>query len=100
MSTDKASSPINLYGATKLVSDKIFVNANNMKGRRNCHFSVVRYGNVLASRGSVVPFFLQQFKEKRFVTLTHKDMTRFFITLDHSVNFVYESLNIMIDVRT
>ena len=89
LSTDKASSPINLYGATKLCSDKLFLAAQNMFGENNkLSITVVRYGNVLASRGSVIPFFLQQFKERRFVTLTHKDMTRFSIFLEDGVKTV------------
>ena len=92
LSTDKASSPINLYGATKLCSDKLFVTANNIKGKRNIKFSVVRYGNVLGSRGSVLPLFLKQSKNNSF-TLTHKDMTRFSITLKEGVEFVEWCLN-------
>jgi len=87
LSTDKASSPINLYGATKLTSDKLFVAANHYKGNRNIKFSVVRYGNVMGSRGSVVPFFLNQ-KNKSFLPITDKRMTRFSITLDQGVAFV------------
>ena len=87
LSTDKASSPINLYGATKLTSDKLFVAANYYKGKQNIKFSVVRYGNVMSSRGSVIPFFLNQ-KSKGFLTVTDKRMTRFNITLQEGVNFV------------
>jgi UDP-N-acetylglucosamine 4,6-dehydratase len=87
LSTDKASSPINLYGATKLCSDKLFVTANNIKGNKKIKFSVVRYGNVLGSRGSVLPVFLKQ-KEKNVFTITHEDMTRFNITLNEGVEFV------------
>ena len=86
LSTDKAASPINLYGATKLCSDKLFIAANNIKGKKNIIFSVVRYGNVMGSRGSVVPFFLKQ-KEKT-LEITDRDMTRFNITLEQGVNFV------------
>ena len=96
LSTDKASSPINLYGATKLVSDKIFVNANNMKGRRNCHFSVVRYGNVVDSRGSVIPFFkkLKDDQAKLF-PVTDINMTRFVISINQAVNFVTKCFLLM-----
>ena len=87
LSTDKASSPINLYGATKLTSDKLFVAANNFKGLKNIKFSIVRYGNVMASRGSVVPFFLNK-KKEGIIPITDKRMTRFNITLQEAVNFV------------
>lgn len=87
LSTDKAAAPINLYGATKLCSDKLFIAANNIKGDRDLSFSVVRYGNVLGSRGSVVPFFLQE-KKKGVLPITHPDMTRFNITLEEGVNMV------------
>ena len=87
LSTDKASSPINLYGATKLTSDKLFIAANNFKGLKNIKFSVVRYGNVMASRGSVVPFFLNK-KKEGIIPITDKRMTRFNITLQECVNFV------------
>ena len=86
LSTDKAASPINLYGATKLCSDKLFIAANNIKGKKNITFSVVRYGNVIGSRGSVVPSFLQQ--KERSLEITDKNMTRFTITLDQGVDFV------------
>ena len=92
LSTDKASAPINLYGATKLCSDKLFVSANNIKGNKDITFSVVRYGNVLMSRGSVVPKFIKQIKAKEKLDITHQDMTRFNITLDEGVNFVISSL--------
>ena len=88
LSTDKASSPINLYGASKLCSDKIFLSANNIKGSRKIKFSLVRYGNVLGSRGSVVPIFIQSNKDKKDFTVTHSDMTRFNLTLEEGVNFV------------
>lgn len=91
LSTDKAAAPINLYGATKLCSDKLFIAANNMKGSRNLKFSVVRYGNVLGSRGSVVPFFLQE-KVKKVLPITHNEMTRFNITLDEGVSMVLYAL--------
>ncbi|MFH2143389.1 MAG: UDP-N-acetylglucosamine 4,6-dehydratase (inverting) [Bacteroidota bacterium] len=87
LSTDKAAAPINLYGATKLVSDKLFIAANNIKGQRDIKFSVVRYGNVIGTRGSVVPFFLKQ-REKGFLSITHPDMTRFNITLKEGVDMV------------
>jgi FlaA1/EpsC-like NDP-sugar epimerase len=81
LSTDKAAAPINLYGATKLVSDKLFVAANNIKGDRNLKLSVVRYGNVLGSRGSVIPFFLEKAKPG-IIPITHSDMTRFNMLLE------------------
>ncbi len=91
LSTDKAAAPINLYGATKLVSDKLFIAANNMKGKRNITFSAVRYGNVLGSRGSVVPFFLNKRKDG-VLPITDKTMTRFNITLDQGVDMVMYAL--------
>ena len=92
LSTDKAALPINLYGASKLASDKLITAANNMVGNQNTVFSVVRYGNVLNSRGSLVPL-LHELKNKKFnlFPLTHKEMTRFWITLDHATDFVLES---------
>ncbi len=87
LSTDKAAAPINLYGATKLVSDKLFIAANNIKGNRNLRFSVVRYGNVMGSRGSVIPFFCKKAKEG-VIPVTHKDMTRFNISLEEGVEMV------------
>lgn len=87
LSTDKAAAPINLYGATKLCSDKLFVAANNMRGKRDLTYSVVRYGNVLGSRGSVVPFFLQQ-RKTGTLHITHQEMTRFNITLEEAVDLV------------
>tara|TARA_B100001057_G_scaffold500644_1_gene616838 strand:+ start:2798 stop:3802 length:1005 start_codon:yes stop_codon:yes gene_type:complete len=87
LSTDKAVAPINLYGATKLCSDKLFISANNIKGKRNISFSVARYGNVMGSRGSVIPVFLRQ-KEKGQVTLTDKNMTRFNIKLKEAIETV------------
>ena len=87
LSTDKAAAPINLYGATKLCSDKLFVAANNMKGNRNIKFSVVRYGNVIGSRGSVVPFFLEK-RKTGIIPITHEEMTRFNISLEEGVNMV------------
>jgi len=95
LSTDKASSPINLYGATKLTSDKLFIAANNYKGKKSSKFSVVRYGNVTNSRGSVIPFFLKKSKTGE-IPITDINMTRFNISLGESVNFVIESLSKMI----
>ncbi|WP_242927145.1 UDP-N-acetylglucosamine 4,6-dehydratase (inverting) [Pontibacter vulgaris] len=91
LSTDKAAAPINLYGATKLCSDKLFVAANNMKGKRDIKFSVVRYGNVIGSRGSVVPFFLKK-REEGILPITHPDMTRFNISLEEGVEMVFHAL--------
>jgi len=91
LSTDKAAAPINLYGATKLCSDKLFIAANLYRGNHDIKFSVVRYGNVMGSRGSVIPFFLKQ-KEKGFLPITHPGMTRFNITLDEGVNMVLFAL--------
>lgn len=91
LSTDKAAAPINLYGATKLCSDKLFVSGNNMKGDRDLTFSVVRYGNVAGSRGSVMPFFLNKRKEG-FLPITHKEMTRFNISLQGGVDLVLFAL--------
>jgi len=87
LSTDKAAAPINLYGATKLVSDKLFIAANNIKGNRNLRFSVVRYGNVMGSRGSVIPFFMKK-RDDGTIPVTHKDMTRFNISLEEGVEMV------------
>ncbi|MBK8946940.1 MAG: UDP-N-acetylglucosamine 4,6-dehydratase (inverting) [Ignavibacteriae bacterium] len=87
LSTDKAAAPINLYGATKLVSDKLFIAANNMKGKRDLRFSVVRYGNVMGSRGSVIPYFMEKAKEG-IIPITHKEMTRFNISLEDGVEMV------------
>ena len=94
ISTDKASAPINLYGATKLVSDKLFISANNYKGKRKIIFSVTRYGNVMGSRGSVIPYFINQ-KKKGFIDITHKEMTRFNITLENAIKFVINNIEIM-----
>ena len=88
LSTDKASSPINLYGATKLCSEKLFISANNIKGTKKISFSVVRYGNVMGSRGSVIPFFLKQYKRKEKLSLTHESMTRFNISLKAAIRLV------------
>ncbi|MAZ07752.1 MAG: UDP-N-acetylglucosamine 4,6-dehydratase (inverting) [Rickettsiales bacterium] len=94
LSTDKAAAPINLYGASKLASDKLFIAANNFKGNKNIKFSVVRYGNVMGSRGSVIPYFLEC-KKKNYLPITDLGMTRFSITLDEGVNFVLKSLKNM-----
>ena len=91
LSTDKAAAPINLYGATKLCSDKLFVAANNIKGNRDITFSVVRYGNVMGSRGSVIPFFLAR-RDQPSLPITDVNMTRFNITLDEGVDMVIEAL--------
>lgn len=91
LSTDKAAAPVNLYGATKLCSDKLFIAANNIKGSRDLTFSVVRYGNVLGSRGSVVPFFMEQ-KKKGVLPVTDEKMTRFNITLNEGVEMVLHAL--------
>jgi UDP-N-acetylglucosamine 4,6-dehydratase len=95
LSTDKAANPINLYGATKLASDKLFVAANNMSGGRT-RFSVVRYGNVVGSRGSVVPLFSRLISESsKSLPVTHEKMTRFWITLQDGVDFVFKNIERM-----
>ncbi|MCG6858674.1 MAG: UDP-N-acetylglucosamine 4,6-dehydratase (inverting) [Salaquimonas sp.] len=91
LSTDKAAGPVNLYGATKLCSDKLFIAANNIVGSRPLRFSVVRYGNVMGSRGSVIPFFLKMRGEGR-LPITHPDMTRFNITLEEAIKMVFWSM--------
>ena len=91
LSTDKACAPINLYGATKLVSDKLFTAANNIKGSKDIKFSVVRYGNVMGSRGSVIPFFMNK-KNDGLLPITHRDMTRFNISLQSGVDLVMHAL--------
>jgi len=91
LSTDKACAPINLYGATKLASDKLFIAANNIRGAKDIRFSVVRYGNVMGSRGSVIPFFLEK-RKQGVLPITHKAMTRFNITLQDGVNLVMFAL--------
>ncbi|NMP32905.1 UDP-N-acetylglucosamine 4,6-dehydratase (inverting) [Thalassotalea sp. M1531] len=97
LSTDKAANPVNLYGATKLASDKLFVAANNMSGGHKSLFSVVRYGNVVGSRGSVVPFFEKLVKEGAdHIPVTHADMTRFWITLQQGVDFVLKNFERML----
>ncbi|MGA9045962.1 UDP-N-acetylglucosamine 4,6-dehydratase (inverting) [Sulfuricurvum sp.] len=96
LSTDKAASPINLYGATKLASDKLFVAANNIRGGKDIRFSVVRYGNVLGSRGSVVPFFQKLINEGAMeLPITDERMTRFWITLQEGVDFVLKNFERM-----
>jgi len=94
LSTDKAAAPINLYGATKLTSDKLFITANNYRGEHAIKFSVVRYGNVMGSRGSVIPFFQEKRKEG-LLPITDERMTRFNITLQEGVDFVLKSLDRM-----
>lgn len=95
LSTDKAANPINLYGATKLCSDKLFVAANAYSGTHKTQFSAVRYGNVVGSRGSVIPYFLAQRHTGR-ITITDPRMTRFLLTLEHGVEFVLQSLSRML----
>lgn len=96
LSTDKAANPINLYGATKLCSDKLFVAANNMAGKNPTIFSVVRYGNVVGSRGSVVPFFDNLIKSGAdMLPITHPEMTRFWLTLQQGVDFVLSNFQRM-----
>lgn len=94
LSTDKAAAPINLYGATKLCSDKLFVSANNFRGKHDIKFSVVRYGNVMGSRGSVIPFFMRK-KDEGVIPITDRRMTRFNITLDEGVQLVIHALTHM-----
>ena len=91
LSTDKAANPINLYGATKLASDKLFVAANNVVGKKVTRFAVVRYGNVIGSNGSVIPYFKKLLKEGKKLTITDERMTRFLITLKQGVEFVIDS---------
>ena len=96
LSTDKAVNPVNIYGASKLAADKLFVAANNYKGKKNIKFSVIRYGNVLESRGSVIPLFLELKKNgSKYLPVTHKDMTRFFITIEDGIKFVIQGINNM-----
>ena len=97
LSTDKAANPINLYGATKLASDKLFVAANNMVGDRETRFAVVRYGNVVGSRGSVVPFFKKLIAQgAKSLPITDPEMTRFLITLEQGVDFVLKNFERML----
>ena len=95
LSTDKAVSPLNLYGASKLAADKLFISANNLVGANEpTRFSIVRYGNVTGSRGSVLPLFKKHLNnKKKYFPITHKSMTRFWITLDEGVKFVLEALS-------
>ena len=96
LSTDKAAAPINLYGATKLVSDKLFIAANNYSGRQRIRFSIVRYGNVVDSRGSVIPLFKEIIQNKgKIFPITNPESTRFLITLNEGVKFVIQSLTLM-----
>lgn len=96
LSTDKAANPINLYGASKLASDKIFSSANNLVGQGRTRFSIVRYGNVVGSRGSVVPYFRHLIQNNTpYIPITHPDMTRFWIQLDHGAKFVMNAFNWM-----
>jgi len=96
LSTDKAANPVNLYGATKLASDKLFVAANNMVGKRKTRFAVVRYGNVTGSRGSVIPFFKKLIENGATeLPITDEKMTRFLITLEDGVNFVLKNFERM-----
>jgi UDP-N-acetylglucosamine 4,6-dehydratase (inverting) len=95
LSTDKSAGAINLYGASKLCSDKLFSSANNIVGKKKIKFSVVRYGNVFGSRGSIVPLFTSQQKKKEFITVTDKRMTRFNISLEDGIKMVEWSLNNM-----
>lgn len=96
LSTDKAANPVNLYGATKLASDKLFVAANNIKGARECMFSVVRYGNVVGSRGSILPFFKKIIADGATeLPITDERMTRFWITLKQGIQFVFDSFDRM-----
>jgi UDP-N-acetylglucosamine 4,6-dehydratase/5-epimerase len=94
LSTDKAANPVNLYGATKLCSDKLFVAANAYSGRHGTQFSIVRYGNVMGSRGSVIPFFMKM-RKTGILPITDERMTRFWITLEQGVDFVLKCLTIM-----
>ncbi len=87
LSTDKAASPINFYGATKLCSDKLFIAANNIKGKKNINFSIVRYGNVAGSRGSIIPLF-KEISHKNVFPITDKEMTRFWITVEQAIDMV------------
>jgi len=97
LSTDKAANPVNLYGATKLCSDKLFVNANYLAGSSKTKFSVVRYGNVIGSRGSVLPYFKSLISKKaKSLPITDERMTRFWLTLDYGVKFVLNAIDMMV----
>ena len=95
LSTDKASNPINLYGATKLASDKLFISANSISNKSNTTFSVVRYGNVMGSRGSVIPFFIKKMQSGP-IPITDERMTRFMITLEEGVKLVWKAFDDML----
>ena len=96
LSTDKAANPVNLYGATKLCSDKLFIDANNLTGGSDTKFSVVRYGNVVGSRGSVLPYFKSLIKKNaKSLPVTDEKMTRFWITIEHGVEFVLNTIGMM-----
>ena len=92
LSTDKAAAPVNIYGASKLCSDKLFIAANNIVGKRDLTISIVRYGNVMGSRGSVIPLFMKIAKKGLLLPITHKEMTRFNITLQEGIEIVLWSL--------
>jgi UDP-N-acetylglucosamine 4,6-dehydratase len=92
ISTDKAVNPINIYGATKLAAEKLILNANNLSGQKGTIFTAVRYGNVLGSKGSVIPFFIHLTKNKQKIPLTDEEMTRFWISYSEAVNFILNSL--------
>ena len=96
LSTDKACNPVNLYGATKLASDKIFIAANSVEKNKHCSFSIVRYGNVIGSRGSVVPFFAEKVLNNEEIPITDKRMTRFMITLEQAVEAVWHAFSDML----
>ena len=95
LSTDKAVNPVNLYGSTKLAADKLFISGNAYSGFNKTKFSIVRYGNVLGSRGSIIPFLLSQKKEEKFFTITDLKMTRFVTTLESAVKLVWKSFEDM-----
>lgn len=95
LSTDKASQPVNLYGATKLCSDKLFISGNSYSGGKNTRFSIVRYGNVMGSRGSVIPFFIKQANDGGPMTITDERMTRFMISLEQGVELVWHAFDDM-----
>lgn len=99
LSTDKASSPVNLYGATKLASDKLFVAGNSYSGSHATRFAVVRYGNVMGSRGSVIPFFMS-IRDKGVLPITDERMTRFMISLEHGVELVWHAFDDMVGGET
>ena len=93
ISTDKAVNPINIYGASKLAADKLFISSNNFRGKKDIKFSVVRYGNVFESRGSVIPFFMELEKEgKKYFPITDINMTRFFISIEDGIKQVIHSI--------